>query len=64
MAVTDEIVSVAGDITWHKNWRARVAQMAYIGDRYVKGEARRYYTDGRGGYSYRPISEAEMHRYK
>lgn len=64
MAVTDEIISKAGDITWQKNWRTRVAGMKRIGERYVKGEARRYYTDGRGGYYYRPITEAEMHRYK
>lgn len=64
MAVTDEIVNVAGDITLYKNWRVRVADMTRIGERYVKGEARRYYTDGRGGYYYRPITEAEMHRRK
>lgn len=64
MAVTDEIVSKAGDITWHKNWRTRVAKMYRIGDRYVRNEARRYYTDGRGGYYYRPINEADMHRGK
>lgn len=62
MAVTDEIVRVAGDITWNKNWRTRIAKMHRIGDRYVRGEARRFYTDGKGNYYYRPISEAEMHR--
>lgn len=62
MAVTDEIVSTSGDITWHKDWRRRIASMTPIGDRYVKGEARRYYSDGRGGYYYRPITEAQMHR--
>lgn len=64
MAVTDEIVSVAGDVTWNKNWRYRIANMKRIGDRYVNGEARRYYSDGRGGYYYRQITEAEMHRNK
>lgn len=64
MVVTDEIVRVAGDITWNKNWRTRIARMKRVGERYVNGEARRYYTDGRGGYYYRPITEAEMHRHK
>ena len=64
MTVSDEIVSVAGDITWSKNWRTRIANMKRIGEKYVNGEARRYYTDGRGGYYYREITEAEMHRYK
>jgi len=63
MAVTDEIVKVASDITWHRNWRARVANMTWIGDKYVRGEARRYYID-ESGYYYRPINEADMHRGK
>ena len=61
MAVTDEIVIVAADITLYSNWRIRVKDMTPIGDRYVKGEARRYYKDG-SRYYYRPITEAEMHR--
>lgn len=62
MAVTDEIVSVAGDLENNKFWRSRMANMKPIGYRYVKGEARRYYTDGRGGYYYRTVTEAEMHK--
>ena len=64
MAVSEEIKAKAGDITWHKNWRARISRMTPLGYDYVKGEARRYYSDGRGGYYYRPITETEMHRYK
>lgn len=64
MAVTDEIVSTACDITWFKNWRVRIQGMTVVGHKYVKGEARRYYTDGNGRYYYRGITEAEMHRNK
>ena len=64
MAITDVIVSNAGDITNYKDWRRRVAGMTYIGDRYVRGKARRYYSDGNDRYYFRPITEAEMHRYK
>lgn len=64
MAVAAIIKSNAGDIELHKNWKVRLASMTHIGYDYVNGEARRYYSDGRGGYYYRRVSEAEMHRGK
>lgn len=64
MGVSAEIKATAGDIELYKNWRVRLRTMKPIAYDYVNGEARRYYSDGRGGYYYRRVSESEMHRGK
>lgn len=64
MAVTEEIMRVAGDITLYPNWKARLRDLTPIGYAYRNGEPRRYYKDGDRRYYYRPVTEAEMHRYK
>lgn len=62
MAVSQIIIDKAGNLENNRYWRARMSSMKPIGYEYVKGEARRYYTDGRGGYYYRKVTESEMHR--
>lgn len=64
MAVTDEIVSKAGDMERYPQWRTWMKDMTKIGYRYVKGEPRCYYKFYNGDYYYRIVTEAEMHRYK
>lgn len=64
MVVTEEIMRNAGDITHHPNWKGRLKELTPIDYAYRNGEPRRYYTDEKGGYYYRAVTEAEMHRYK
>lgn len=62
MAVTDAIVSAAGDLELYKQWKTWMPLLTKIGYRYVKGEARCYYRHKDGRYYYRTVAEAEMHR--
>lgn len=64
MAVTDEIISMAGDLENYKQWKSWMPLLTFIGHAYVKGEPRCYYKHKNGRYYYRGCTEAEMHRYK
>lgn len=64
MAITDEIISMAGDLENYPQWKSWMPELTPIGHAYVKGEPRRYYKHKRGGYYYRRCTEAEMHCYK
>lgn len=64
MAVTDEIVSVAGNMENYPQWKSWMKHMKKIGYRQINGEARCYYRFYNGSFFYRRVTEAEMHRYK
>lgn len=65
MAVTDEIKSKAGDLEIFRDWKVRLRHLTPIGYAYSRdGEPRRYYTNGKGSYYYRTVTESEMHSRK
>ena len=65
MSVSEEIKAKAGDLELYPGWRSRLKSLTPIGYDYGRdNEPRRYYSDGRGGYCFRRVTESEMHRNK
>ncbi len=53
MAVTEEIICMAGDLENYKQWKSWMPQLTPMGHAYVKGEPRCYYKHQKGKYYYR-----------